>query len=226
MAIRSHPRAADTGLLLKCPPGDNQVPSMSEAGRQARRPVSSMSTGPACGAALDRAVGGERGVRGRARTAVMACSYCAAEMTAAAALCAAEAAAAATSSKLRCGASRRCRYAPSSSSSERTGGAEACRLTQMRIGAAPTASARGLGAAGPPPPAPGTCGSGALLRPGRSGGAAASCPERDAPGELGRLGCAKPPTPASPRPWHAWPVGDSSPWCGTRSALMAARLGR
>ena len=161
-----------------------------------------------------------------ARTAVMACSYLAAEMTAAAALSAAEAAAAATASRLRCGASRRCRYAPSSSSSERTGGAEACRLMQMRIGAAPTASVRGLGAAWQPLSAASACSSGALLRPGRSGGAAPSCLERDAPGELGRLGCVKPPASVSHGPWHARPVGDSAPWCWPCWPLMAAELGR
>ncbi len=224
MAIRLRRRPADTGCCLSA---RQAVTRYSARAVQAGVPACEMPVGrPRVRSRTYRAVGGERRTYARARTAVKACSNLAAEMTAAAALCAAEAAAAATSSKLRCGASRRCRYAPSSSSSERTGGAEACRLTQMRTGAGPTASIRGLGTAGPPPPVAGACSSGALLRPGRSGDAAASCPERDAVGELGRLGCLKPLGLASPGPWHTQPVGGSAPWGWPRSALMAAKLGR
>jgi len=148
--------------------------------------------------------------REEARTAALACSFCAAEMTAAAALRAAAAAAAATSPKVRCGASRM-RPCGSSSSASRGGGGECCRGARARDGAAPPAGAGGAGAARQPQSGAARCSSGALLRHGRSGGAARSCPEHSGSDVVDRQGWKKSPAPWSHASRRARRIGDTSP---------------
>ncbi len=130
---------------------------------------------------------GEEAGCSAARTAALACSNCAAEMTAAAALRAAAAAAAATSPKVRCGASRM-RPCGSSSSVSSAGGGECDRGVQAGDGTAPAAGASGAGAARQPLAGAARCSSGALLRHGRSGGAARSCLERSGSDVVDRQG--------------------------------------